>query len=133
VGVEGGGMEEYSAIQVLEAFNFGFPLKRALLLKDEEFAFRTIPIKSHTRRGLEVVKGRLIGKRGKTKRVLSEISGCAIIIRDTEVGILGNVSQLEALETAIINLIKGTKQSNVYHYLERMNRIKKEEDNLPIK
>ena len=64
-------------------------------------------------------------REGKTKRVLSYISGCDIIISDSEVGIIGDFESVESLHTAILNLIKGTKHANAYRYIERMNTIRK--------
>jgi len=124
--VDGESINEYEAELVLSAINFGFKVKYALMLKDEEVAFQTVHIKSHTRRNLKDVRARLIGIKGKTKRTMEEISGCKIIINDNEVGIIGYVDDVENVVTAVTNLIKGSKQSNMYAYLERMNRRKKE-------
>ena len=123
-------IKEYEFSKIVDAINFGFTLKRALLLKEDDMEFKIIHIKEHTKRNLRVVKARLIGKKGKTKRVLADVSGCEIIIRETEIGIIGEVESVEDLEKAIISLIRGSKQSNIYQYLERMNVVRKEEEAL---
>ncbi len=87
--------------------------------------FKIIHIRDHTKRGLKTVKSRLIGKNGRTRRTLAEISGCEIVIGDGDVGIIGDVESIGYAETAIIQLIKGSKQSNMYYFLEKMNKIKK--------
>lgn len=126
--VDGSPLDEYDASRILEAINFGFSIHKALMLKNEDFTFKKIHIKSFTRRNLRDIKARLIGKKGKTLRVISQLSDCDILIRENEVGIVGYVEDVNNTERAIINLIRGTKQSNIYRYLEKINRRKKEED-----
>lgn len=125
--VEGDALDEYEAVLVLEAMQFGFSAKKALLLASEDFIFRRLPIKQFTRRkDLSVVRGRVIGKEGKTKHALENISGCDIIVRDDAVGLIGSAESIEEATTALTNLIRGSKQANVYRFLERMNAAKKE-------
>jgi ribosomal RNA assembly protein len=87
--------------------------------------FKKVRIKDHTRRNLRDIKSRLIGTHGKTKKTMAEISGCEILIKESEVGFIGGVDVIEDVERAIINLIKGSKQANMYRYLERRNRERK--------
>ena len=117
--------DEYASMRVFEAIRFGFSVKKALALKDETMAFKVVHIKSHTRRQLKDIRARLIGTKGKTRRVMADISGCEILIKENEVGIIGDAEEVGIVETAIINLIRGSKQSNMYQYLERMNRERK--------
>lgn len=128
VSYSGSPLDEYEAGIVLEAIEFGFSVKQAILLLDEDYQFRRVHIKDYTRRkNLNEIRARLIGTKGKTKRVVQSVSGCFVVIRDNDVGLIGDVEFIDAAETAVINLIKGSKQSNVYHYLEQMNRLRKEE------
>ena len=124
--IEGESLSEYESSLVFRAISFGFSVKIALLLLDEENSFKVVHIRGHTRRKLKDVQARLIGTEGKTKRILADIANCFIVINEGEVGVIGGVEDVENTETAIINLIKGSKQTNMYRYLERMNRIKKE-------
>ncbi len=134
VSYEGDSLDEYEASLVFEAISFGFSIKVALNLKIEDNTFKVIHIKEHTRRKLKDVKSRLIGTEGKTRRIISDISNCFVLINESDVGIIGYVEDVENACTAVINLIRGSKQANMYQYLERMNRTKKEEDfNISIK
>jgi len=127
ISVDGGGVDEYEARLVFDAIDFGFTVKQALLLKDEEMRFRKVHIKDYTKRNLEDVKARIIGTKGKAKRTMEEISNCKILINDYDVGVIGYIEDVEHVVTAIIHVIRGSKQSNMYSYLERMNRVRKEE------
>ncbi len=124
--IEGDSFDEYYALNVFEAIAFGFSVAKALFLKGEDVIFRKVHIKSHTKRNLKDVRARLIGTKGKARRTMSEISGCEIIVGESEVGIIGDVEDVEKVERAVIHLIEGAKQSNMYKFLERMNRVKKE-------
>ncbi len=131
VDFEGDALNEFTATTVFEAVKFGFSVRKAMLLAEEDFIFKTVHIKSHTKRSLKEAVSRLAGKEGKTRRIIESISGCFIMIKDGEVGIIGDSEEVLNVETAVVNIIKGTKQSNVYRFLERMNTLKKE--NLFIK
>ena len=131
--ISGKAIDEYEASMVLDAIGFGFTADDALELKDEDFMFKKIHIKDFTRRkNLEDVRGRIIGKHGKTRKTVEQISDTKIIIHDSEVGIIGNSENIEYAVTAITNIIRGSKQSNVYGYLEKINRSKKD-DGLGLK
>lgn len=124
--IEGEALDEYVATRVLDAMSFGFSADTALLLIEDDFSLEILSVRDFTRRkNLEVVKGRLIGTHGKTKNTLEEISGCNIILKDNEVGIIGPSETIGEAITGVTNLIRGTKQGNVYRYLERQNREKR--------
>jgi ribosomal RNA assembly protein len=124
--IEGDAYKEYEAMRVLEAVQLGFSVKKALLLLDENFTFVRLNIKQLTnRRDLDVVRGRVIGSEGKTKKTLENVADCFIEVHDNDVAIIGDADNIEETKTAITNLIKGTKEANVYNFLERMNAEKK--------
>jgi len=134
VTIVGKPFDEYEAMLVLEAIQFGFPTKKAVSLKEEEVIFRKIPIKEFTRRrNLKDVRGRVIGKEGKTKRTIEQIAGCEMIIKDNTIGLLGPTENIEEATTALQNLIRGSKQANVYKYLEKINTRKKFDSSRQIK
>jgi ribosomal RNA assembly protein len=134
VTIEGEEVKEYEALIVLDAIKFGFPVKTALLAANEGMIFRTLPMKHFTRRkDMEDVRGRIIGTEGKTKRTIEQVSGCSIVIQNNHVGVIGPAESIEEATTAITNLIRGTKQSNVYRFLEKMNAEKKIKSDLGLK
>ncbi|MBM3232043.1 hypothetical protein FJZ21_01540 [Candidatus Pacearchaeota archaeon] len=117
---------EYEAQRVFDAINLGFSVEKSLLVLDEENDFIKINIKDYANtKNLEVVRSRLIGTHGKTKKTVEEITKCNISIHDNLVGIIGPAEVTESALTAVTNIIKGTKQANAYKYLERINTQKK--------
>ena len=65
--LDGETLDEYEAVKIIDAINFGFSTENALLLKEQDYAFRKIHIKEFTKRPLESIRSRLIGKHGKTR------------------------------------------------------------------
>jgi len=126
VSIEGPAVNEYEASMIIKAMEFGFSARKALLLQNENMIFRKISIKDFTRKkNLKEVRGRIIGKEGKTKRTIENISDCDIEVYDNELGVICQAEEIEEVTTAITNLIRGTKQANVYSFLEKMNKEKK--------
>jgi len=127
VTISGEGINEYEASIVLDAINLGFSAKKALLLLDPEIQFRRLNIKDFTKRkNLREVRARVIGREGKTKRTIEDLTDSTIVVRDNTVGIIGYADSIENTLTALKNLIRGSKESNVYRFLEDMNRFSRQ-------
>ena len=122
-------IEEYEAQLVFDAINLGFPAETAVLLTDENFVFKQINMKDYTRRkNLNVIRGLLIGTHGRTKNTVEQISGCQVRIHDNMIGIIGPAKSIEYALNGVISIIRGTRQTSVYKYLERINTQKKKHD-----
>ena len=118
--IEGESEDEYSAEKVIDALNFGFPFENALLIKKENFIFEILNIKDYTKRhDLETIRARIIGKGGRTLKTLQNLTKCYFELKDNHVGIIGNPEYIENAQEAIISVIRGAKQSNVYNSLEK--------------
>lgn len=126
VTINGDAIDEYEAAIVLDAMHFGFSAKKALTLKDAGIIFVKVPIKAYTKRNdKRTIRARIIGREGKTKRTLEDLSDSDIKIKGNEVGIIGDAEAIEETRAALITLIRGSKEANVYRFLERMNAEKK--------
>jgi len=127
VSFEGSGLNEYEASMILDAINLGFSAKKALLLLDPEIQFRSLNIKEFTNRKiLKDVRARVIGREGKTKRTIEDLTDSTIIVKDNTIGIIGYANTMENTLTALRNLIRGSKEANVYRFLEEMNRFSRQ-------
>lgn len=118
--LEGEPLDEYEAEQVLNAVNFGFKIEIALMIKEKELAFNILSIKDYTKRkDMFVIKARIIGTKGKTMKTLAELTDCFFEVHNNEVGIIGHPERMKIAQEAVVNLIRGAKQANVYKYLEK--------------
>lgn len=112
--------EEYIAEKVIEALDFGFPFFNALEIKKEDILFEILNIKECTpKKNFERIRGRIIGKDGKTLKTISSLSDCHVELSGNKLGIIGNAENIRTIEEACKLLIKGSKQANVYAYLEK--------------
>jgi ribosomal RNA assembly protein len=119
-------IDEYFASRVFQAMDYKFLVEDALLLKNEDYDIKIVYIKDHTRRhDFDIIRGRIIGTKGKTLKVLSDLTGCEVAVKDNEVAILGPVERINEAVEAVISLIKGSKQGNVYAHLEGLNRTRR--------
>lgn len=120
ISVEGIPENEYTAEKVIDAINLGFPIPIALLIKEEDFLFEILDIKKYThRKDLEIIRARIIGKGGKTLKTLNTLTDCYFELKDNNVGIIGSPELIKNAQDAVILIIQGSKQANVYSFLER--------------
>jgi len=118
--VEGEPEDEYTARKVIDAILFGFRFSVAILIKDEDFLFEKLNIKDFTRRkDFETIRARIIGKGGKTLRTLNTLTDCFFEMQNNEVGIIGSSEKIKNAQDAVISIIQGSKQANVYSFLEK--------------
>ncbi|MFH1308372.1 MAG: KH domain-containing protein [archaeon] len=116
---------EYFAVKVFEAIDADFPIDISLLIADspEEYMIEHLSIKEFTRRpNLAEVRARIIGRKGKTKQIIEDLSNCYISLHENTVSIIGNTEDIGRATQAITKLIQGSKQSSVYGFLEKSGR-----------
>lgn len=118
--IDGKSENEYLAEKVIDALNFGFPFSTAILIKTDDMVFEEIHIKDYTKRAnLKTIRARIIGTKGGTLKTLNQLTKCYFELKDNSVGIVGAPEHIENAQDAIISLIQGAKQSNVYCFLEK--------------
>ncbi len=124
VQINGKPEDEYIAEKIIDALNFGFPFSVAISIKEEDLEFEILNIKDYTtRKDLERVRARLIGKGGKTLKTLCQLTKCSFEMKDNQIGIIGPPECIENAQESVISIVKGSKQSNVYSHLEK-NQLK---------
>jgi len=110
------------AADVITAINRGFSPERALrLLEDEEIILEVIDI-SHVAgspRQLERIRGRIIGKGGRSREQIENMTGAAISIFGKTVALIGTPEQLKTARNAVDMLLRGISHEQVYAYLDR--------------
>lgn len=122
--IDGKSENEYYAESVIDAMNFGFSFQHAILVKTEDFKLEIINIKDYTKRkDFSRIRARIIGKKGKTLKVLSELTGCFLEINENRVGIIGSPELIKNARESVIMIVQGSKQANVYSFLEK-NQVK---------
>ncbi|MEM5793179.1 MAG: RNA-processing protein [Candidatus Aenigmatarchaeota archaeon] len=121
VKIEGEGFNVYQTKQVLQAFNRGFPLKDALNLLDDEYGLEIIDLSevTHSRNRMIVIKGRVIGTKGKTKKMIEEYTETKISVQGKTISILGRWDKINVSKEAVEMIINGCNHSTLYKWLYR--------------
>lgn len=109
----------------IEAIGEGFSPERAWKIFNENMYFEIIDIKDFTGKKenrIRVLKARIIGRNGKTRKIIEELSGAEISISSHTIAIIGDYFQLETAKHAIEMLLRGSKHATIYSYLEKRRR-----------
>lgn len=121
--LEGDEINQYITISIFEAIDKGFEVEQALLLIDPNYILENINVKELTRRkNISQVRARIIGTKGRTLKVLSELTNCHIILHGNQVFIIGPSERIKDAINGLKKLIHGSKQSSTYSYLERARK-----------
>ncbi|TXT56592.1 MAG: hypothetical protein BAJATHORv1_20182 [Candidatus Thorarchaeota archaeon] len=115
----------WKARNIVRAIARGFSPKRALYLIDDDAQLIIISLKDivgSSPSQIKRVAGRIIGERGRTRRVIEEITETKISVYGKTVSIIGNIPGLDFARKAIDMLIQGSPHSTVYTRLESMRR-----------
>lgn len=121
-------LKAFRAMEMVKAVGRGFPPEKAFKLLDDDFLILDIVNLSHLQpKALRRIKGRIIGKNGKTREIIENLVSVWISVYGKTVGIIGYSHQIRIAHTAIEMIINGAPHSTVYRFLEGKRRIMKEE------
>ncbi|MCD6154719.1 MAG: RNA-processing protein [Candidatus Verstraetearchaeota archaeon] len=115
----------FKAKNVILAIAHGFSPQRAFRLFDEDQILDIINLTEFTfpsRNDLMRIKGRIIGERGKTRRMIEEFTNTFISVYDKYVAIIGEYESVLVARRALEMLINGAQHRKVYNYLQRERR-----------
>ncbi len=122
--INGPGYEEYNAKNVIQAFGRGFEMKVAEKLLLEDYFSKYVYLKDLFRNEAQIrrIKARVIGRNGRTKEYMQEVSGASISIYGNTIGVIGTVEQIDIAVTALNVLLKGGTHKKAYRIMERKRR-----------
>ncbi len=115
----------FKAKDLITAIGRGFSPENAYRLLDDENILEIIDLRDifgRSQSDIVRVKGRIIGKEGKARRIIEEMSGALLSIYGHTVAIIGSIEQVEMAREAVRMLIKGSQHSTVYKFLQRKRR-----------
>jgi len=112
---------------IIKAIGLGFSPEKAFLLLKEDYNLRIIDLSRYARNKKDLIriKGRIIGEKGKARRIIEETTDTKISVSDKEVAIIGRWSDIMLAEEAIMKLIRGARHATVYDWLYEQRRIQK--------
>jgi arCOG04150 universal archaeal KH domain protein len=113
------------ASEVIKAIARGFSPEKALRLMDnEDLILDLIDLSKigDSPSDLTRIKGRIIGKAGKTREIMESMTGAKISVYGKTISVIGDGDQILSIRTAIDMLIDGAPHGAVYGYLEKRRR-----------
>jgi ribosomal RNA assembly protein len=112
-------------MDVIKAIGRGFSPERAFRLFDEDVYLRGFDIRDYTgksQKHIRRMRARLIGSKGKTRRIIEELTNTDISIYGNTVYLIGSLEELSVAEVATDMLLSGSEHATVYRFVEAKRR-----------
>ncbi len=109
------------ARDVVMAIGRGFSEDRALRLLEDDIYLEVLDIKDFARSKarVEQIRARVIGTRGKTRRLIEELTGVDVSVLGHTVALVGHTFEMAIARESVIMLLRGSEHATVYRFLER--------------
>ena len=112
-------------ISTVKAVGRGFTPEKAMQILEMEYYLEVVDIRDYigrSKKRLATVRGRVIGKAGKTRKIIEDMTGADLAIQGHTVSIISDLEGLEAAKVAISMVLAGSEHGAVYKYLESFRR-----------
>lgn len=110
------------AREIVHAIGRGFSPEKALkLLDDDLLMFETMDLSNlaRTEKDMQRLKGRIIGREGKSREVFEALTGARISVYGKTISLIGYPEQNAVARAGIDMLLKGSSHGPVYKFLEK--------------
>jgi ribosomal RNA assembly protein len=123
------------AKDIVIAMGRGFSPERAFSLLNEDNTLAVLDLHDiFGKNDAEIrrVDGRIIGREGKTRRIIEEMTGTLVSVSGHTVSIIGSYESVSTAKDAIEKLLKGRMHGTVYKFLRRKKSEAKKEKALGL-
>jgi len=120
----------FPAANIVRAVGRGFSPPKAMRLSEEDWDLSVLDLEEYvgtSRSSQERVKGRIIGRAGRSREIIEELTETNISVYGGTVAIIGHVEALPAANEAVEMLIRGCFHKTVWNYLYAYRRSLKKE------
>ena len=114
----------YTAREIIKAIGRGFNPDVAKLLLKQDYIFEVVDVSEFVKSNEAMIrlKGRVIGKDGKSRKLIEELTECNISVFGKTIGIIGLPESAANARQAVESLLRGSTHANVYKWLEARRR-----------
>tara|TARA_Y100000310_G_scaffold212686_2_gene213568 strand:+ start:2843 stop:3388 length:546 start_codon:yes stop_codon:yes gene_type:complete len=115
----------YIAREIIRAIGRGFNPELAKLLLKQDYILETIHLSDYAGKSKDTlirIKGRVIGKEGKSRSLLENLTETNISVFGKTISIIGKSENVSNSKRAIENLLRGANHSSVYQWLEKKRK-----------
>ena len=123
------------ARDVVLAIGRGFSPERALQLVDDDIVLDIIDLREtfgKNERDIARLKGRVIGREGKIRRLIEEMTDAKVSVYGHTISMIGQYETVNAAREAIELLLKGKQHSTVYKLLRKIKSESKKRETLEL-
>lgn len=107
------------AKNIVGAIGRGFSPKHALRLLDDDCQLEIISLEAETENTRKRLFGRVIGRKGATRRIIEQSTGCLLSVYGKTVSIIGTAREIDLARSAVEDLIEGRQHGYIYARLKR--------------
>jgi len=115
----------YTAREIIKAIGRGFNPDVAKLLLKLDYIFEVVDVSEFANKSKDAIirlKGRVIGKDGKSRKLIEELTECNVSVFGKTISIIGLPESAASARQAIESLLRGSTHANVYKWLEKRRR-----------
>jgi ribosomal RNA assembly protein len=117
-----GEADPLTAVRVIEAIGRGFSPQRARRLLEDGMVFEVIDLRDYAGKStnsLDRIRGRVIGLKGRSRRVIEELTRCYLSVYGRTVSIIGDAVEVQLAADAVRTLARGSQHRTVYNTLQK--------------
>ena len=110
---------------IVKAIGRGFNPEIALKLIDDEIMLEIINLPDYVGRSKKAVlrqKGRIIGRDGRTRDIITDMTGVDVSVYGKTVALIGNMEHVHLAKEAVEMILEGARHKSVYAFLEKKSR-----------
>jgi ribosomal RNA assembly protein len=110
-----------SVMDFVVAIGRGFSPEKAMMVLDDDWYLSVIDIREYVGKKPEHIarmRARVIGTKGKTRRLFEELTGAYMSVYGNTVALIGDTFQLDIARRALDMLLSGSEHAAVYKFLE---------------
>ena len=115
----------FTVKNVVKAIGRGFSPKKAMTLQDEDNDIIVVDLEEFvgtSKNAQNRVRGRIIGKEGKSRELLEELTNCLVSVYGGTVALIGPYEMLQVAKEAVEMLLNGSYHKTVWNHLYAYRR-----------